>query len=363
MSNDKHFYAVILAGGKGERFWPLSTAKRPKQLLSLVGEKAMLAQAVDRLNGLIPKERILVVTNQELVDATRKAAPDLPPENIVGEPVGRDTAPAVALSTALVKSRDPGGAFCILTADHIIGNLDIFQATLRNALNRALRDDVLITIGIPPTEPATGYGYINTGAAIDDPGATSFNKAVRFVEKPDFATAQRYVESGDYMWNSGMFIWSVASIERALSTFRPVIAALIDPLAGAARAGTLEKTLAELFPAAEKISIDYAVMEKADNIIVARGAFAWDDVGSWTALENHFPKDLSGNTRIGDCEVLDASNNIVFSKGRLTALLGVKDLIVVQADDVTLICPRASAQDIKKLVVQLRGQPDRAGVL
>lgn len=360
---DEHFYAVILAGGRGERFWPLSTAKRPKQLLSLVGEKAMLAQAVDRLVGLIPKERVLVVTNQDLVDATRKAVPGLPPANVVGEPVGRDTAPAVALSTALVKARDPQGAFCILTADHIIGNLDVFQATLRDALARALREDVLITIGIPPTEPATGYGYIHIGAPVDDDGGTLFNKALEFVEKPNHDTAVKYVASGNYMWNSGMFIWSVASIEKALFAHRPVIAALIDTLCQAARTGRLDSVLAEVFPRAEKISIDYAVMEKARNIIAARGSFAWDDVGSWTALENHFPKDNFNNTLIGECECIDSDRNIVFSKGRLTALIGVQDMIVVQAEDVTLVCPRERAQDIKKLVTNLRSRPERSGVL
>lgn len=361
--NDQHFYAVILAGGRGERFWPLSTAKRPKQLLSLVGDKTMLVQAIDRLHGLIPKERILIVTNQDLVEATRRAAPGLPAENIVGEPVGRDTAPAVALATALVKARDPKGAFCILTADHVIGHVDIFQATLRDALERALREDVLITIGIPPTEPATGYGYIHTGAPVNTDGGTIFNRAVRFVEKPDRATAGQYVESGNFLWNSGMFIWSVATIEKALFAHRPVIAAIIDPLAQAARAGKLDQLLADIFPKAEKISIDYAVMEKADNIIVARGSFAWDDVGSWTALENHFPKDEFENTRIGECELLDSSRNIVFSRGRLTALIGVEDMIVVQAQDVTLVCPRERAQDIKQLVVNMRAHPERAGVL
>ncbi len=361
--SEQHFYAVILAGGRGERFWPLSTAKRPKQLLSLVGEKAMLAQAVDRLQGLIPPERVLVVTNQDLVEATRQAAPELPPANIVGEPVGRDTAPAVALSAALVKARDPDGVFCILTADHVIGNLDVFRATLRDAMNKALADDVLITIGITPTEPATGYGYVQTGDAINVPGSTTFNRCLRFVEKPDRATAESYVASGDYAWNSGMFIWSVKSIEKALTDHRPGIAALIDPISDAARAGNLEAKLAEIFPAAEKISIDYAVMEHAQNIIVARGTFAWDDVGSWTALENHFDKDDDGNTLIGDGVTLDASNNIVFSRDRLTTLIGVKDLIVVQSDGVTLVCSREHAQDIKKLVTQLRAEPKRAEIL
>ncbi|HMO49766.1 MAG TPA: mannose-1-phosphate guanylyltransferase [Kiritimatiellia bacterium] len=349
-----HFYAVILAGGRGERFWPLSTSRRPKQLLALVSEKAMLAQAVDRLHGLIPPERIMVVTNQDLVEASREAAPQLPKENVIGEPVGRDTAPAVALATALVKARDPEGVFCILTADHVIGNLDVFQATLRESLEVAAREDVLVTIGMRPVEPATGYGYIQTGETLSFGTATAYRKAVKFVEKPDRATAERYVAGGDYAWNSGMFIWSVASIEKALLSHRPGIGALVETLAGEIRTGRLAEALATYFPQAEKISIDYAVMEKAGNIVAATGTFAWDDVGSWTALENHFDQDTVGNTVIGTCEMLNAERNIVFSRGRLTALIGVQDLIVVQSEGVTLVCPRERDQEIKQLVARLR---------
>lgn len=350
----QHYYAVILAGGRGERFWPLSTARRPKQLLSLVGEKALLAQAVDRLEGLIPHERILVITNQDLVEATRKAAPYLPPENIVGEPVGRDTAPAVALAAALVKARGPHGVFCILTADHIIGTLDVYRSTLRDSLEVAARENVLITIGIQPTEPATGYGYIQTGERYHFDGRTLFHRARRFVEKPDIATAKTYVASGEYAWNSGMFIWSVQSIESAMLKHRPGIGAIINIIRDGAKNGKLQETLTAVFSTVEKISIDYAVMEKADNIIVAKGVFAWDDVGSWTALENHFPKDDDHNTLIGRCVTIDAKGNIVFSKDRLTTLIGVNDTIVVQSEGVTLVCPRDRAQDIKQLVMKLR---------
>jgi len=352
--SEKNYYAVILAGGRGERFWPLSTAKHPKQLLSLVGEKAMLAQAVDRLEGLIPPERVMVVTNKDLVEPSRMAAPQLPPENIIGEPVGRDTAPAVALSAAVVKARDPDGVFCILTADHIIGNLELFRGTLRDSLAIASREDVLITIGIQPTEPATGYGYIQLGDEFKADGKTHFRKARRFVEKPNLATAESYVSSGEYAWNAGMFIWSVKSIEQALLRHRPAIGSIINVICDQAKAGKLEDVLENVFVNAEKISIDYAVMEKAQNIIVAKGVFAWDDVGSWTALENHFPKDDHNNTLIGQCVVMDAAGNIVFSKDRLTALIGINDSIVVQSERVTLICPRDRAQDIKQMVVTLR---------
>lgn len=349
-----NYYAVILAGGKGERFWPLSTSKTPKQLLSLVGDRALLAQAVDRLKGLIPPERVLVVTNADLVEGTRKAAPELPPDNIIGEPMGRDTAPAVALSAALVKARNPEGCFCILTADHIIGNIDVFQTTLRESLDIASKEDVLITIGIEPTEPATGYGYIHLGDEHTSDGSTQFQKVQRFVEKPDIETARQYVEDGQYSWNSGMFIWSVKSIESALTKYTPDLGKLIDPLAREIQNGKLNESLARYYEPIKKISIDYAVMEKADNILAARGTFAWDDVGSWTALVNHFPLDDANNTKIGNCEEIDASGNIVYSKDRLTTLIGVNDMIVVQADGVTMICPKERGQDIKAMVSKLR---------
>ncbi len=356
-------YAVILAGGKGERFWPLSTTRRPKQFLSLVGDRSLLAQAVDRLHGLIPPERVFVITNQDLVAAAIEAAPDLPPANIIGEPVGRDTAAAVALGAALVKARDPQAAFAVLTADHVMGDLDCFRATLRESLALARRQDVLITIGIPPTEPSTAYGYIETGAALGEHGGVPFLKAKRFVEKPPLDQARAYVEAGTYCWNSGMFIWSVAAVERAFAAHRPALAGLLNRLADADRHGQLVAALATEYPALEKISIDYALMEKASNIVMARGLFRWDDVGSWTALENHFPKDAAGNVVVGDAHVLGGAGNIVYSRGQLTAVIGLDNVIVVQAAGVTLVCAKDRAQDIKKLLEQVRATGRHQDVL
>ncbi len=347
-------YAVILAGGKGERFWPLSTSTQPKQLLSLVGDKPLLAQAVDRLEGWIPPERVYVITNEDLVEASQKAAPQLPPKNIIGEPVGRDTAAAAALGAAVVKANDPDAAFCILTADHIIGDLDVYRNTLRQSLLLAQKEDVLVTIGVQPTEPSTGYGYIEATDSYAQHDGIEFLKASRFVEKPDMETAQRYLESGTFFWNSGMFIWSVAALEKALRQHRPPLADMMDRLAPVVNTPEFLPELAREYDQLEKISIDYALMEKADNILMVRGTFAWDDVGSWPALENHFERNADGNVAIGSCEAVEAESNIVYSKDHLTALIGVKDLVVVQAEGVTLICPRDRAQDVKKLVEKLK---------
>lgn len=348
------FYAVIMAGGKGERFWPASTAKKPKQLLALVGEKTLLAQAVDRLEGLIPPKNIFVITNRELVKEARKAAPMLPAQQIIGEPVGRDTAAAIALGAALIAARDASASFCVLTADHIIGDRPLFQRTLREGLKLAMEQDLLITIGIPPAFPSTGFGYVEAGDVLAANSGIKIHKAKRFVEKPDLATAEAYVKSGRYFWNSGMFIWSLASLYKALEKFRPQLLPMAERVAKTRTAAQLETAMNKEYPKLEKISVDYALMEKARNVAMIRGTFPWDDVGSWPALENHIAKDAAGNTAVGTCESLDASGNIVLSRDRLTALIGVKDLIVVQAEGVTLVCPKARAQDIKKLVEQLR---------
>lgn len=350
----EHDYAVILAGGKGERFWPLSTAARPKQLLSLVGDKSLLLQAVERLAGLIPLERVFIITSKDLAGPSREAVPALPADHVIGEPVGRDTAAAVALAAALVGARDPQGAFCILTADHIIGDLDVFQMTLKEGLALAAHEDVLITVGIQPAKPSTGYGYIEAGEPLPKEGGVTFRRAVRFIEKPDRGTAEQYLADGNFYWNSGMFLWSVRSVTEGLRKHHPRLAKMIARLQPLVNAPDFDAAFREEYLDLEKISIDYALMEKADNIVMAEGLFSWDDVGSWTALENHFPRDEQGNLVLGETATLDATGNIVISRERLTAVVGVSDVVVVQADGVTLVCARDRVQDVKKIVAQLR---------
>jgi len=356
-------YAVIMAGGKGERFWPLSTSKHPKQLLALVGDKALIAQAVDRLDGLIAPENVFVVTNADLVEATQKAAPMLPPENIVGEPIGRDTAAAVACGGALVAARDPEGVFAVLTADQVMGDLDVFKATLRGGMDLAEKNEILVTIGIQPTFPSTGFGYIESGVDFAEAEGVQFKKAVRFVEKPDAETATQYLDTVKFFWNSGMFIWSVPTLGKAFAAHCPVMKTLMDELTAYAKRGEIFQGLEKIYPTLGKISVDYALMEKADNIVMACGTFYWDDVGSWPALESHFPKDEGGNTLIGNCQQIDSKNNIIYSKDRLTAVIGAENLVVVQAEGVTLVCPKERAQDIKKMVTMLKEKGSFNGFL
>ena len=368
MTDLSHAYAVVLAGGYGERFWPASTAAKPKQLLSLLGDRTMLEMAVDRLDGLIPVDRVLVLTSEDLVAPTRAATPGLPASNVIGEPMRRDTAAAVALAAAVVKARDPEGVFCIVTADHVMGDLDLFRSTLAAGLELAAAQDVLITIGITPRHPATGYGYIRAVDSFGPSGEIEFRTVDRFVEKPDRATAQGYVDSGEYSWNSGMFVWSVAAVQAAFAAHRPELADFIDALVPSVDGPDFATALAAGFEPLEKISIDYALMEQADNIVMAVGTFAWDDVGSWPAVGNHLDNDDDGNAVRGDVESLDAANNIVVSEGtgaddRVTALIGVTDLIVVHTDSATIIVPKDRAEDVKKLVARLREDPSRTDLV
>jgi mannose-1-phosphate guanylyltransferase len=363
MSPNEHAHAVILAGGRGERFWPLSTSARPKQFISLFGGRPLLTLALERLEGVVPPERTFVITAEELLAPAAEAARRLPAENIIGEPCARDTAAACALACGCVAARDPGGVVAILTADHLIDDIDSFRQTLRDSFTAAARGEDIVTIGIPPTHPATGFGYIEAGEPLDYRTATSFRRARRFVEKPDAATAARYLASGRYCWNGGMFIWHVATMRAALERFAPDMLALADAPAAAGSAAELRRRLAPLYAGLRSISIDYAVMEHAGNVVVADGLFGWDDVGAWPAVAGHFAPDADDNVIIGACETLDAAGNVVVSEERLTALIGVSNLVVVQSGNATLICPRERAQEVKQLVQRLARRPDGARYL
>lgn len=348
-------YAVILAGGRGERFWPWSTASRPKQLLPLLGGKPLVAEAVERARDSIPPERIFVITNANLAAAVRRAAPELPAANVVGEPVGRDTAAAVAVGAALVSARDPHAVFCVLTADHVITETRAFANILKTAFATARDSGCALTIGIEPTFPCTGYGYIETGKRVARARGVEIFKAARFVEKPSAAKARKYMAGGRHLWNSGMFAWSIETLAGDLERHCPELFRLFVAVRSAAKVGATAKTLRALYPKLEKLSIDYALMEKADNILVVKGRFGWDDVGSWSALRNHFEPDKAGNVALGGVELLDCSGNVVVSRDGLVAMLGVRDTIVVREKGVTMVCPRSREQDIKKLTAHLAG--------
>ena len=356
MSNQ---YVVIMAGGRGERFWPQSRAHRPKHLLPIVGDREMLVQTIERLLAVLPAENILIITNEQQRAAVADVCDEISLENIIAEPVGRDTAAAVGLAMVLVKQRNPDGVFAMLPADAVIHDTASFQRTLRLAFEVAVREKALVTIGIQPSFPATGYGYLHRDAQALKDYEEPVYRVLKFVEKPDVDVAQGYLDAGDYFWNAGMFVWTVAAIERAFSEFTPgLYKALLAIESSLISGGSLDSVLSQHYPNLKKVSIDYAIMEKANNVFTLAASFDWDDVGEWAAVARHFPADQEGNVLRGEALVKDGSNNIVIGKdGHLVALLGVDDLIVVHTDDATLVCPKNKAQEIKALVQHLGKHP------
>lgn len=355
----KKRYVVIMAGGRGERFWPESRLAQPKQLLPIVGEKAMLAQTIDRLEGLVEAQDIFVITNAEQREAVLKVCPELDPAKVIGEPVGRDTAAAVGLATILVGRLDPEASFAMLPADAVIHDAAGLRASLLAAFEAAEADPVLATIGITATHPATGYGYIQQGEARGEYAGSTVYKVARFVEKPDAATAQAYLDAGDYFWNAGMFIWSVNAIAAELKRNTPGLWTALQAIASGLDAGeNLDALLAEHYPSLEKISVDYAIIEKAAEVVMLESRFDWDDVGEWPAVARHYPADEQGNVIRGTAHLEESKGNIVFSRDpdHLVALLGVEDLIVVKTDDATLVCHKDQAQAIKHMVKAIGAQ-------
>lgn len=355
----KDRFVIIMAGGRGERFWPVSREKTPKQLIRLLGRQSFLQMAVDRVRGLVPTENVLIITNQAQAAEVRRQLPALPAANVIAEPMGRDTCAAVALGAAVVGARSPKGVMAVLPADHLIPDAKAFRQVLSDTLATAASEEVIVTIGIQPNEPATGYGYIKAGKPA--PGlslTTPVRKAEAFVEKPNLATARKYLKSGRYLWNAGMFIWSYETISKALSTHVPELwSVALGWQQVARRASSLRQALERDYPGLKKVSVDYAIMEKVTNVLVADGAFAWDDLGAWPALGRHLQKDGSDNCAVGNLVQVDSTGNILFDgrsrPGGLVGLVGLERCIVVLTDDATLVASLDKDQEIKKLVAGL----------
>lgn len=347
-------FVVIMAGGRGERFWPQSRQSTPKHLLPIVGETPMLTQTVERVRGVVPVENIFVITTQAQLAGVKAACPQLPAANLIAEPMGRDTAAATGLAMLLVKQRNPNAAFAMLPADHVIHDVKEYATLLNVAFESAEQADVLVTLGIKPTEPATGFGYIQQAGAWKKIGGRDVFAVKRFVEKPNLETAKGYLASGEYLWNAGMFVWRVPVVEAGLKQNCPELYAGLQKIEVAAKAGSWEKALADCYSSLKKISVDYALMEKSTNVVVVPATCDWDDVGAWPAVANHFAKDATGNVLRGLAMVEGGANNIVVSAdGHLTAVVGVSDLVVVHTADATLVVPKDKAQEIKALLTRL----------
>lgn len=349
--NTNH-YALILAGGSGTRFWPLSRNARPKQLLNLFGDTTLLTQTITRLEGLIPRENILILTNTLQENAVREVASELPAENIFAEPAKRDTAPAVALGIALVAARNPEATMVVLPSDQLITDVEAFQSVIADALTAAENNQALVTIGIKPTWPCPSFGYIERGSPANIDGPALDNEPFEvtcFREKPNPELAETFLRQGNFAWNAGMFIWSVATVTAELAQHTPELAKFIGEISQSA---DIKQTVAEKFPSLTPISIDYALMEKASRVLNIEATFDWDDVGSWISIAKYLDTQGENNQTNTELAEIDSENNIVFNarKNSKVALLGVDDLIVVQTDDALLIANRHQADAIKNLM-------------
>ena len=344
-------YALILAGGSGARFWPLSRNSRPKQLLDLFGSGTLLEQTIRRLEGLVPFENIFILTNELQVEAVRSIATMLPEENIFAEPAKRDTAPAVALGIGLIAAKNPDAVMMVLPSDQLIQDTDAYHTVMRDALATAEKSDGLVTIGIRPTWPCPSYGYIERGELANIPGLHGENQPVevkRFREKPNAELAGEFIAQGNFTWNAGMFVWSLPTVIKQLTSHAPELAHFVSELQ---ESNDPKATVATQFPKLTPISIDYALMENADRVLNIEATFDWDDVGSWISIAKYLEKYGDENRANEPITEIDSANNIVFNArpGTRIALLGVSDLIVVQTGDALLIANRHEADAIKKL--------------
>ncbi|HPI37405.1 MAG TPA: mannose-1-phosphate guanylyltransferase [Ignavibacteriaceae bacterium] len=344
-------YAVVMAGGVGARFWPKSREKYPKQLLKIFDDHTLIQATVQRLEGMVDNDKILIVTNKLHKEEIIKQLPQILPENIIEEPFGRNTAACIGLASIVIEKKSKDAVSVILPADHIIKEKDIFQNTIKKAVEYAHRSKGLITIGIPPTRPETGYGYIQ----IDDRNVEdNIFKVYTFAEKPNFTTAVRFIESGDFMWNSGMFIWRVDTILDEFKLYMPELNQGLQKLKQFVDTPDFEKEVLNAYGQFRNISIDYGIMEKSKRVYLTKGVFTWSDVGSWEEVYQLSNKNKDRNAINGPAYTDMAFDSYIYSPDKFTAVIGLDNIIVINTDDALLICRRDQAQEVKKVVEHLK---------
>lgn len=343
-------YGVVMASGVGSRFWPLSRNAKPKQLLNLSGKDAMVNEAIDRLSGVVSRENIYVVTNEIQAEEMKKTTRGkLPLNNVLIEPIARNTTSCIGYAALKIVKSVGDGIMVITPSDAYIRDGEEFSKILKKAVEIAEKTDKLITVGITPSYPATGYGYIKFG---ESDGAAK--PVLKFVEKPEKELAEKYLASGSYLWNSGMFVWKASVILQKIKTYLPENYACFEKISEAMGRFDEKKRIEEIYSGMPSISIDYGVMEKCDDILVIPGEFGWNDVGSWDTFEAMREKDGFGNVICGNAVVKDVKNSTIFSGGRTVALIGVDNLVVVETKDAVLVCPKDRAQEVKDIVDKLK---------
>lgn len=343
-------YGVIMAGGGGTRFWPLSRQKTPKQLLNLTGNDQMVNEAIDRLSYVADKKNIFIVTNATQVPPMLTATEGrLRPDHILSEPAARNTAACIGYAAMEIVKKYGDGVMVITPSDHYIKDNAGFARILNSAVRAAEKTDKLITVGITPSFPSTGFGYIKFEGAVEGEA----KPVVEFREKPDEETAKKYVESGVYAWNSGMFVWKASVILAKFQEYIPDIYADLEKIGSAMQTEAEEAVIEEVYPNIRKISVDYAIMEPSaskGDVLVIPGEFGWNDVGSWDMMDVLHNQDAHGNVLVGDAVAVEVTNSVIYSSGRTVAVVGVNDLVVVETPDAVMVCPKSKAQDVKKIV-------------
>ena len=346
---------VIMAGGKGERFWPKSRMNMPKQFLSLTDDgKSMIQHTVERLKGLVDIQNMYIVTNEIYKDLVLEHIPDIPKENIIIEPVAKNTAPCIGLAAIHIAKKNPDSKMIILPSDHLIKFNEIFIDTLKIALDVVEKGDNLATIGITPNYPETGYGYINFTKGESFKDSANIYEVLRFVEKPNLEKAKEYLTSGEYLWNSGIFVWKASTILKNFKEYLPEIYEGLQKIGESINTGKYEEVLKKEFPNLPSESIDYGIMEKAKNIYVIPGNFGWDDVGSWLSLERINKTNQDGNVINGNVISIKTKNSIIQGNEKLIATIGLEDIVIVDTDDVTLICHKDNTQEVKEIINNLK---------
>jgi len=348
-------YAVIMAGGKGARFWPRSREKKPKHLLDIISEKTIIQETVDRIKPLISSENILVVTGKKHARTLMKQLPEIPSRNIIIEPEGKNTAACIGLAALYIRKIVTDDLMIVLPSDHVIADSEKYLHSIRTAAKTASEENGLVTIGIKPSSVQTGFGYIERANLFKIINEEEVFRVKSIREKPDFQKAKEFVQSGNFYWNSGMFVWKTSVILKEISRWLPDLYSGLMKIDKALCSPDEAATVSSVYKKLASISIDYGVMEKADNVFIIPGDFGWSDVGSWDTLAEISPKDIKNNTSLGDSRTIieDSENSLVYNPRKLTALVGIKDLIIIETNDALLICKKGRSQDVKKIVEKL----------